>query len=121
VQTLSSTRVIDSPADAQTLVAPFEATNFPTCFGQYQAAAAAPVTAQVQEVTLSAPPGVKAYGYVTTFTLSNQGTVEVGNAFIVGGRIATDLQPSAAGTSIPAADFTSAYKAVVGRVARAAA
>ncbi len=120
VQISSTTRVMASAEDAQNLASPFEARTFATCFGQYQAAAAAPVTAQVQTVALTAPPGVKAYGFVTTFTLSNQHTESVGDAFIVGGSVATVLQPSAAGPTIPSADFMSAYDAVAGRVARAA-
>ena len=115
----STTKVMDSAGATQTLAAPFESPNFATCFGAYQSAAAAPATAHVQPVTLSAPTGVKVYGYVTTFTLADQTTASVGNAFIIGGRTASVLQPSAAGPTIPAADFSPAYVAVVGRVARA--
>ncbi len=118
-QMFSSTRVMDSTEDAQTLAAPFEDTDFTTCYGQYQAAAAAPVTAQVQMETLSAPPGVKVFAYSTTFTLTNQQTSVVEDAFIIGGRTATVLQSSSPGATMTGTDFASAYAAVVGRVAKA--
>jgi len=119
-QILSSTRVLGSTGKSQRLAAPFEASNFATCFGQYQAAAAAPVTAQVQMETPSAPRGVKVYAYSTTFTLPNQATSVVEDAFIIGGRTATVLQSSSPVATMTASDFATAYRAVVGRVAKAA-
>jgi len=121
VQIFSTTTVLASTADAQALAGFFDAANFGQCFGQYQAAATvAPATAQVQSVPLTAPAGVKAHGYLTTFTLADHSTVVVGQAFIVGGSTVTVLQPSTNGPSIPSADFGPAFTAVAGRVARAA-
>jgi hypothetical protein len=122
--TMSSTAtVLASAAGLQTLEAPFTKPNFGTCFGQYQsslASAAVPAaTAQVQPVTLVAPAGVQAYGYVTTLTIPNQGGEVVGEAFLLGGRIETLLEPSTNGSSIPSAPFTSAFNAVTGRMAAA--
>jgi len=121
VQILSTTKVIGTPAETQSLSALFTAPNFGTCYGQYQAATVtSPATAQVQAVPLTTPTGAKAYGYVTTFTLSNQSPVSVGQAFIVGGHTTTVVQPSAGGVTIPPAGFLAAYQAVVERVARSA-
>jgi hypothetical protein len=121
VQIFSTTTVMGSSGQAEALTAFFDAPAFGRCYGQYQAAAvAAPATAQVQAVPLSAPAGVKAHGYLTVFTLAGQSTEVVGQAFIVGGRTVTVLQPSTAGPIIPSSDFGPAFTAVAGRVARAA-
>jgi len=120
VQIFSSTRVMRSSAQVRSLAALVASPSFTTCFGQYQVSAVAvPITAQVQSVALSAPSGVEVYGYMTTFTPANQKAEVVEDAFIVGGRTATVLQSSAAGLSIPSADFASAYGPVVRRVAAA--
>ncbi len=121
----SVTRTMATDAQAQALAAPFGAANFAACYGQYQtslASAAVPgSTAQLQEVTLTAPAGVRSFGYVTTFTLPGQGTEVVGQAFIFGGRTVTVLEPSTNGPAIPSSDFNPPYNAIVGRVAQAAA
>ena len=122
LQIVSTTKVMQSPVEARSLLAPFNAPNFATCFDQYQVAAVAvPITAQVQPTTMAfpAPAGVAAYSCVTTFTLSNHRDEVVQDAFIVGGRSTTVLQSSAMGLSVPSVDFTSAYHGVVTRVARA--
>lgn len=120
VQIFSITKVMRSPAQARSLAAPLVAQTFATCFGQYQVAAVAvPITAQVESVALSAPAGVEAYCYETTFTLANREAEVVEDAFIVGGRTATVLQPSAAGLSVPSVDLTWAYDSVARRVAQA--
>ena len=120
VQMSSITSVVATTADSQSLVAAVSSPNFGPCFGQFQVASAAvPATAQVQAVTLSAPPGTRSFGYVTTFTLPGAGHEVVGDAFILGGRIATLLKASTNGPVIPSADFNQAYHAVAGRVARA--
>jgi hypothetical protein len=69
---------------------------------------------------LAAPTGVKAFGYVTTFTIPGQGTQVVGQAFMVGGRVETTIRPSTNGPAVPSDAFGSAYTAIVGRVATAA-
>ena len=123
LQMYSATSIVSTPAQAQALAVPFNNPNFATCYGQYQtalAAAAVPgATAQVQVVTLTAPAGVRSYGYVTTLTLPNQGSEVIGQAFMLGGRIETRLQPSTNGTSIPSEDFNPAYNGIVGRIAHA--
>jgi hypothetical protein len=120
VQIVSTTKVMHSSAQVRSLADPFATQNFATCFEQYQVAAVAvPITAQVQSVVRSAPAGVKVSYVVTTFTLSNQQTEVVEDAFLVGGRAATVLQWSAAGLSVPSADVTSASDAVARRMAEA--
>jgi hypothetical protein len=113
--------VLGSTAQLQALGVPFANANFTTCFGQYQsslAAAAAPgATASVQSVALTAPAGVTAYGYLTTLTIPNQGSIVVGQAFLLGGRIETLLEPSTNGPSVPSSNFTPAFDAVAARMA----
>jgi hypothetical protein len=125
IQMYSATRTMSTATEAQALAAPFVAPNFATCYGTYQttlASAAVPgATAAVQVVTLTAPSTVHSFGYVTTFTLPGQGTEVVGQAFIIGGRTETRLQPSTTGAAIPSSDFNPPYNAIVGRVAQAAA
>jgi hypothetical protein len=115
--------VLGSTAQVQTLGVPFANPNFATCFGQYQsslAAAAVPgATASVQSVALTAPAGVTAYGYLTTLTIPNQAGIVVGEAFLLGGRIETLLEPATNGSSVPSSDFTSAFDAVTTRMAAA--
>ncbi len=123
VQMYSLATVLGSTAQVQQLEVPFTNPNFATCFGQYQSslvAAAAPgATAQVQAVTLSAPAGVTAYGYLTTLTIPNQGSEVIGEAFMLGGRIETLLSPVTNGPSVPSAAFTPAFNAVAARMAAA--
>ena len=73
----------------------------------------------MQLVELSPPAGVVVHCYVTTFTLANQQVEVDEDAFIVGGRTAAVLQLSAAGLSVPSAEFRSTYHDVVRRVAQA--
>jgi cytoskeletal protein RodZ len=121
IEMQSSTNVVKTAADATADAVPFTKPNFTTCFQQFStatAAAAAPgATASVTQVTLSAPAGVASYGYVTTYTIPNQGTRVEGDAFIVGGRIETTLSPTTQGAAVPSDAFTMAYNAVVARVA----
>ena len=70
-------------------------------------------------VTLTAPTGVQTFGYLTTLTIPNQGSEVVGQAFMLGGRIETRLQPSTNGPAVPTDAFDAAYNAVVGRIGRA--
>jgi hypothetical protein len=122
IQMFSTTTVMASAADAQALSTPFAAANFATCFGQYQSALVAGAvpgaTAAVQTVALTAPAGVKSYGYVTTFTIPGQGTQVVGEAFIFGGTTETRIEPSTNGPAVPATAFGPAFTNVVGRVAQ---
>jgi hypothetical protein len=120
LQIVSTTRVLRSAAQVRSLAALIASPSFATCFGQYQVSAVAvPITAQAQSVALSAPAGAEVYGYLTTFTPSDQKAEVVEDAFIIGGRTATVLQASAAGLSVPSADFASAYGAVMSRVVAA--
>jgi hypothetical protein len=53
------------------------------------------------------------------FTLAEGTTEIVGNAFIVGSGVATLLQATTEGPSIPPEYFNPAFRAVAGRVGRA--
>jgi hypothetical protein len=105
------------------LTLPFANPNFANCFGEYQTAlvsAAVPgATATVQVVSLAAPAGVKSFGYLTNLTIPNQGNQVVGEAFMVGGRIETRLEPTTDGPAVPSDAFNSAYNAIAGRIAAA--
>jgi hypothetical protein len=124
-QMYSTTAVVGTAAEAAPLAVPFAAPSFLTCFTQYQAAliaASAPgATAQVAPVHLAAPAGVTSFGYLTTFTIPNQGTEVVGEAFILGHRTETRLEPTTNGPPVASSAFSPAYTAVVGRVASSAA
>ena len=123
IQMYSTTTVMATTTQVQALAAPFANPRFATCFGQYQSAVVSSAipgaTAQVQTVTLVAPAGVKSYGYVTTFAIPNEGTQVVGEAFILGGRAETRLEPTTNGPAVPTDAFTLAYNAVTQRVAMA--
>jgi hypothetical protein len=67
-------------------------------------------------VTLTAPTGVQSFGYLTTLTIPNQGSEVIGQAFILGGRIESVLEPTTGGAAVPTDAFTSAYNAISGRV-----
>ena len=88
--------------------------------GALAAGAVPGATAQVQSVTLPQPSGVQSYGVVTTYTIPGSGTEVVGDAFMLGGRIVSILQPTTNGPAIPGDVFTQAYDAVSGRVSAAA-
>jgi hypothetical protein len=124
IQMVSHSTVVQTAGDAQSLTAPFLNPNFATCFGQFQSSlvtSAVPgSTAQVQTVQLPAPAGVKAFGYLTTYTIPNLGSEVVGQAIMIGGRVETILEPSTNGPAVPSGPFVSAYDAVVGRLARSA-
>jgi hypothetical protein len=124
IQMVSSTTVLGSAADTSALAAPFASPHFITCYGQYEAAlvtATIPgAVVSVQPVSLSAPAGVTSYGYVSTFTTTNQGSLVVGDGFILGGRTETKVVPSTNGAPIPSSAFAPAYSAIVARVAQAA-
>ena len=117
----SHTNVVQTAADVTADAAPYARPNFVTCYQSFQSsnapAGAAGATAQVTQVSLAAPAGVSAYGYLTTFTIPGQGTKVVGDAFIFGGRIEATLSPSTSGEPVPSAAFSSAYSAMVARVA----
>ncbi len=123
IQMYSMTTIMSTPAQTQALAAPFDNPNFANCYGQYQSSlvsAAVPgASAQVQVVTLTTPTGVRSFGYLTTLTIPNQGSEVVGQAFMLGGRIETRLQPSTNGPPVPSDVFNPAYNAVVGRISRA--
>ncbi len=117
----SVTRVMTSAAEAEALAVPFSNGSFVACYTAYQSSvvsAAVPgATAAVQSVPLTAPSGVQSFGYLTTLTIPNQGTEVIGQAFIVGGRIESTLEPTTGGAPVPTDAFTPAYNAIAGRVA----
>jgi len=121
IEMYSSTRVMTTSAEAQALAVPFQSPSFVACFGAYQSAlvaAAVPgATAQVQVVSLAAPAGVTTFGYLTTLTIPNLGTEIVGQAFMIGGRIESKLEPTTGGPPVPTDAFTPAYTAIAGRIA----
>ena len=120
----SRTTTMASPGQIQALNAVFTNPKFDLCYQQYRqtlAQAAVPGAAvQVQPVTLSAPTGVQSYGVVSTYTLPGAGTQVVGDAYVLGGRTVTVIQPSTDGAAIPSNVFAPAYDAVAGRVAASA-
>jgi hypothetical protein len=122
-QMYSVTTIMRTTAQAQALAAPFNSPNFANCYGAYQNAlvsATVPgATAQVQAVTLTAPAGVNAFGYITTLAIPNHGSEVIGQAFMFGGRIDTRLEPTTNGPAISSDDFNPAYNGVVGRIGRA--
>ncbi|HEY5097879.1 MAG TPA: hypothetical protein VII46_07505, partial [Acidimicrobiales bacterium] len=123
VRMSSATRVMTTATQAKALATPFADASFVSCYAAYQssvASAAVPgATAQVQTVPLSAPTGVQSFGYLTTLTIPNQGSEVVGQAFIIGGRIVSTLEPTTGGPPVPTTVFTPAYTAIAGRVALA--
>lgn len=123
IQMYSVTTIMSTTAQVQALEAPFGNPNFGNCYGGYQnalvSAAVAGATAQVQPVTLTAPTGVKSFGYVTTLTIPNQGSEVVGQAFMFGGRIDSRLEPITTGETIPSDDFNPPYNAMVARIGSA--
>jgi hypothetical protein len=123
IQMASTTTVMSTVADSQALAVPFTNPKFVTCFAQFQtalvAAAVPGSTAQVQAVTLPVPSGVKSFAYLTTFTSPSKGTEVKGEAFILGGRVETLLEPTTNGPAVPQSAFASAYDSITGRVAQA--
>ncbi|MGA2836432.1 MAG: hypothetical protein ABSF84_07540 [Acidimicrobiales bacterium] len=119
----SRTAMLASAGEVQALDNVFTNGKFDLCYLQYQgslvAAAVPDSSVQVQPVTLTGPAGVQSYGVVSTYTVPGTGTEVVGDAFILGGRVVTELQPSTDGPSIPGAVFTPVFDAVTGRVAAA--
>ncbi len=120
----SKTMTLASPGQVQALDAIFTNPKFDLCYQQYAGSLAAGAvtgaTVQVQPVTLTGPAGVQTYGVITTYALPGNGTQVVGDAYMLGGRVVTVLQPSTNGPAIPGEVFTPAYDAVVARVAAAA-
>ena len=120
IRMYSTTRVMTTAADAKALATPFTSASFLSCYTAYQtsvtSAAVAGATASVQSVPLAAPAGVQTFAYLTTLTIPGQGTEIIGQAFIIGGRIESTLEPTTAGVQVPSDAFTSAYTAVSGRV-----
>ena len=123
-QMASRTTALASAGQVQALDAVFTNPKFDSCYTQYQSSlvqAAAPgATASVQPVTLTSPTGVQSYGMVTTYTVPNAGTEVVGDAYLLGGRVVSVIQPSTNGAAIPASVFAPAFNAVASRVAASA-
>ncbi len=120
VRMYSTTRVMTTAGQAKSLEAPFTNASFVSCYTAYQSsvvAAAVPgATASVQTVPLAAPAGVQTYAFLTTLTIPNQGSEVIGQAFIIGGRIESTLEPTTGGAPVPTDAFTPAYNAISGRV-----
>jgi hypothetical protein len=121
----SRTMTLASAGQVQAVEPLFTNPKFDACYQQYVSAlavgAVAGATVAVQPVTLVAPSGSQAYGVVSTYTIPGAGTEVVGDAYMLGGRVVSILQPSTNGPAIDASVFGPAYNAVVGRVAKAAA
>ena len=120
----SRTTTMASPGQVQAFTAVMNSPKLALCLQGYQTAlaqAAVPgATVQIQPVTLPTPAGISSYGFVSTYTLPGIGTQVAGNAFLLGGRVITVMQPSTNGPAIPADVFSPAYGAVAGRVAASA-
>jgi hypothetical protein len=119
----SRTSTLATTAQVTALEAVLGGPRFTACYQQYAAtvaAAAVPgATVAVLPVALTSPAGVRSFGVVSTYTLPGTGTEVVGDAYILGGRVLSVLQPSTNGPAIPGSVFTPAYNAVAGRVAAA--
>jgi len=119
----SRTAVLSSAGQVQAFEGVFTNPRFDTCFQAYHqslaTAAAAGATVSVEPVTLASPKGVTTYGVVSTYTVPGSGTEVVGDAYLLGGRIVTVLQPTTDGVAIPSSVFAPAYDSVAGRVAAA--
>ena len=110
--------VVASGGTSTSLGAALGSPKFPACFGQYQVAAVSvPATGQVQMVPLTAPPGVKAFGFMTTFSLADGTSAIVGDAFMVGTGVLSLLQATTDGPSLSPTYFQPAFRAVAQRVA----
>ena len=120
IRMYSTTRVMTTADQAKALATPFANASFVSCYTAYQSSvvsAAVPgATASVQTVPLAAPAGVQTYAYLTTLTIPNQGSEVIGQAFIIGGRIESTLEPTTGGAPVPTDAFTPAYNAIAGRV-----
>jgi len=120
IRMYSTTRVMTTAADAKALTTPFTNASFLSCYTAYQtsvvSAAVAGSTASVQSVPLAAPAGVQTYAYLTTLTIPGQGSEVIGQAFMIGGRIESTLEPTTAGAPVPTDAFSSAYNAISTRV-----
>ena len=120
----SRTTTMTSPGQVQALNAVFTSPKFTFCFQGYHSAlaqAAVPgATVVTQLVTLPAPTGVSTYGMVSTYTLPGIGIAVVGDAYLLGGRIITVIDPTTNGSGIPSDVFAPAYNAVAGRLAASA-
>jgi hypothetical protein len=120
----SRTTVLSSPGQVQALEGVFTNPKFDLCFQQFHqslaTAAVAGAAVVVQPVTLSSPKGVTTFGVVSTYTVPGSGTQVVGDAYLLGGRIVTIIQPTTDGAAIPSNVFAPAYDAVAARVSASA-
>ena len=120
IQMRSMTTAFGTTAEAQSLATPFQNPSFTTCYGLFErttiASAVPGAVTQLALVSLTAPPGMKSFGFITTVT-SSQGTQVYGQAYMIGGRLVTDLLPATNGPAIPSSDFNPAYTAVSTRIA----
>src|SRR5450759_4519299 len=116
----SAVNIVKTAADAKADATAVARPGLSACFQQFQTASASALapgtTAHVEQVTITPPTGGVAYGFITTFTVPNQGTRVVGDAYIIGGRIEATLQPSTHGPTIPSDAFDAAYNAMVARI-----
>ena len=120
IEMQSAVNIVKTAADAKADATVFTRPGLIACFQQFQTASASALapgtTAHVEQVTITPPTGGVAYGFITTFTVPNQGTRVVGDAYIIGGRIEATLQPSTHGPTIPSDAFDAAYNAMVARI-----
>ncbi len=121
IQMSSTATVMRTAAEAQGTLAPFAAANFISCFTQFETSvftALAPgTTVSVSQVTLTAPAGVTAYGYLSTVAVPGQGTRIVGNGYLVGGRVVATIDPLTNGPPVPSSAFNPAFDAMTRRIA----
>ena len=105
IQMASRTTVLTTAGNRCRPQGAFTNPKFDTCYQQFQqslAAAAAPgSTAAVQPVTLSAPAGRHDLRLREHLHRAGSGTQVVGDAFLLGGRVDTLLQPTTDGPAVP--------------------
>jgi hypothetical protein len=121
----SRTMTMSSPGQVQAIEPLFTNPKFDACYQQYlttMVAGAVPgATVAIQSVSLTSPTGVQSFGVISTYTIPRTGTEVVGDAFMLGGRVISVLQPTTNGPAIESSVFTPAYDAVAARVAKAPA
>ncbi len=119
----SRSAVLRSSAAVTADQAPFKSPKFVSCFQTFQesvyGAAAAGTTVQVSQVQLAAAAPVVSYGYISTVTIPNQGTVVNGQAFVFGGRVEAVLEPVTNVPPFPSDAFNMSYQALLQNMAAA--
>lgn len=120
----SSTAVFATPAQADNWAVILARPNFVRCIGNYESTLVARSvpggTATVAPVALQAPAGTRAFGFLTMASASNGQHTVVGQAFLFGGSIESEITTTTGGAPVPTVAFAQAYLALGNRLATAA-